>query len=188
MEDGSLSDLQGLMGRLADGDRSAFPQVFALLWTPLRDLTGRHLPPAEAEDAAQEALLKIFRRAAEFDARRSALAWALGVARWEIRTFRTKRRRRREESLSGAERRDNPMRGAAAYRASAAPSPEEILVARDTEQMLAAALGTLSPADLETLRLYRNGERAAVAAATFRKRVARALARLRSAWRMTHGA
>jgi RNA polymerase sigma-70 factor (ECF subfamily) len=178
MEDGSLSDLQGLMGRLADGDRSAFPQVFALLWTPLRDLTGRHLPPAEAEDAAQEALLKIFRRAAEFDTRRSALAWALGIARWEIRTWRRKRRRRREESMGGA----------AGHRASAAPSPEETLVARDTERMLAAALGTLSPADLETLRLYRNGERAAVAAATFRKRVARALARLRSAWRMTHGA
>ena len=66
-------------------------------------------------------------------------------------------------------------------------TPEQALLERDTERMLSEALGTLAPADLETLRLYRNGERATVAAATFRKRVERALGRLRSAWRMTHG-
>ena len=177
MDDGSLSELQGLMGRLADGDRSAFPRVFEVLWPVLRDLTRRHLSPEDAEDAAQEALVKIFRRAAEFDARRSAVAWALGVARWEIRTARKKRLRRREERMSDTHR----------DRTADQPGPEEALLERDTERMLAAALGQLSPADLETLRLYRNGERAAVAAATFRKRVGRALDRLRAAWRMTHG-
>ncbi|HZN03571.1 MAG TPA: sigma factor [Candidatus Polarisedimenticolia bacterium] len=177
MDDGSLSELQGLMGRLADGDRSAFSRVFEVLWPVLRDLTGRHLPPAEAEDAAQEALLRIFRRSAEFDARRSALAWALGIAHWEIRSVRKKRMRRREESMTD---------GAMDHRSEQA-TPEEALLVRDTERMLAQALGTLASADLETLRQYRNGERATVAAATFRKRVERALGRLRSAWRMTHG-
>lgn len=176
MDDGSLSELQGLMSRLADGDRSAFPLVFEILWPAIRALTGRHLPAADAEDAAQEALLRIFRRAAEFDARRSALAWALGIARWEIRTTRAKRRRRREDPIAGA----YPV-------AAGEATPEEALLDRDAERMLREALGTLSPADLETLRLYRKGERAAVAAATFRKRVERALGRLRSAWRMTHG-
>src|SRR5262245_10358160 len=99
MENGSLSELQGLMARLADGDRCAFPKVFTILWPVLRSLTARHLPAADAEDAAQEALLRLFRRAAEFDARRSALAWALGIARWEIRTARKRRARRREETL-----------------------------------------------------------------------------------------
>lgn len=177
MDDGSLSELQGLMSRLADGDRSAFPRAFGILWPVLRDFAGRHLPTGEAEDAAQETLLRIFRRAAEFDARRSALAWALGIARWEIRTIRTKRRRRREEPIAGA---PPDLRAGEA-------TPEEALLDRDAERMLETVLGTLAPADLETLRLYRNGERAAVAATTFRKRVERALARLRSAWRMTHG-
>lgn len=44
MDDGSLTELQGLMGRLADGDRSVFPRVFEMLWPVLRDLTRRHLP------------------------------------------------------------------------------------------------------------------------------------------------
>ena len=180
MDDGSLTELQGLMGRLADGDRSVFPRVFEILWPVLRELTRRHLPPAESEDAAQEVLVRIFRRAAEFDARRSALAWALGIARWEIRTVRKRRLRRREEAPGDGH---EPRLDAAPVQAS----PEETLLERDLERMLHAALGALSDADLETLRLYRNGERAAVAAATFRKRVERALGRLRAAWRTTHG-
>jgi RNA polymerase sigma-70 factor (ECF subfamily) len=175
MEDGSLSDLQELMVRLADGDRSAFPPVYATLWPVLRALTARHLPPADAEDAAQEALLRIFRRSAEFDPNRSALAWALGIARWEIRTARQRRRRRREEALT-------PAAGGAAPE-----NPEETLLERDMVRMMEDTMGTLSPADLETLRLFRSGERAAVAAATFRKRVERAIQRLRAAWQVRHG-
>jgi len=53
--------------------------------------------------------------------------------------------------------------------------------------MMRDALGTLRPEDAETLRLYSRGERTHVAAATFRKRVERALARLRAAWRTTDG-
>jgi RNA polymerase sigma factor (sigma-70 family) len=175
MEDGSLSDLQELMVRLADGDRSAFPPVYARLWPVLRALTARHLPPSDAEDAAQEALLRIFRRSAEFDPKRSALAWALGIARWEIRTARKRRWRRREEGLTPAA-------------AGPAPeNPEETLLERDMVRMMEDTMGTLSPADLETLRLFRSGERAAVAAATFRKRVERALQRLRAAWQVRHG-
>ena len=70
---------------------------------------------------------------------------------------------------------------------SADANPEETLLERDMVRMMEEALGALSPADLETLRLYRNGERAAVAAATFRKRVERARARLRAAWVVRHG-
>jgi RNA polymerase sigma-70 factor (ECF subfamily) len=186
MEDGSISDLQGFMVRLADGDRSAFPPVYELLWPVLRALTARHLPAADAEDAAQEALLRIFRRASEFDPRRSALAWVLGIARFEIRTARKRRLRRREAPMSVAAE----GRGALGHTIPGAPAqehPEESLLERDMVRMMEETLGTLSPADLETLRLFRNGERAAVAAATFRKRVERALARLRAAWRLKHG-
>ena len=93
------SILQGDMERLADGDRAAFRPVFDSLWPLLRSYAARHLPPGEAEDAAQEALVKIFHRASEVDPARSAMAWALGIATWEIRTILRRRRRRREETL-----------------------------------------------------------------------------------------
>lgn len=163
------------MTRLADGDRSALHPAFETLWPLLRGVAARHLPPADAEDAAQEALLKIFSRAGSFDPERSAVAWAIGIAGWEVRTARRRRMRRREAPLLPA--------GAGP---DAAPDPEAELLARDLEATLEAALGALAPADAATLRLYARGERAPIAAATFRKRVARALARLRTAWRTTN--
>src|SRR5437867_3293781 len=96
MERGFDTDLQSLLTRLAAGDRSAFHPAFSALWPFLRRFTGRHLPPAEAEDAAQETLLKIFRQAARFEPSRSAIAWVLGVAGFEIRTARRRHLRRRE--------------------------------------------------------------------------------------------
>jgi RNA polymerase sigma factor (sigma-70 family) len=178
MEGAPLIDLQELMGRLADGDREAFHPVFDRLWPLLRRFTGRHLPDGEADDVAQEALLRIFQRAAEFDPRRSALAWSLGIAAWEVRTARRRRMRRREDPLPAGPTASLPDR---------APDPEERALQDDLEAMLEASLGALRPEDRETLRLYARGERAAVAAATFRKRVERALTRLRAMWRTIDG-
>src|SRR5688500_12418600 len=84
------------MARLADGDREAFHPVFVALLPLLRGFAARGLPHPEAEDTAQEALVKIYSRAHEFDATRDALSWALGVAAYEIKTARRRRERRRE--------------------------------------------------------------------------------------------
>jgi RNA polymerase sigma factor (sigma-70 family) len=176
MERGVGRHLQNLMIRLADGDRSAFHPLFTALWPIVRRFTGRHLPPPEAEDAAQETLLKLFRQASRFDPTRSAVAWALGVAGFEIRTARRRRLRRREDPALSARlgERSHPAR-----------DPEAEALAGDLESALRDTIGTLRPADVETLRLYALGERPPVAAATFRKRVQRALARLRTAWKET---
>ena len=178
MDRATLSELQTHMERLADGDRSAFHPVFAVLWPLLRSFAARHLRSEEAEDTAQEALVKIFFRASEFDPSRSALAWALGIAAFEIKTLRRRRLRRREES---------PREGAFGRMRDRSPTPEEEAMARDLETMLQEALGALRPEDAETLRLYARGERPSLAAATFRKRVERALTRLRAVWRTTDG-
>src|SRR6185436_12336798 len=172
MESGLGPRLQALMTRLADGDRSALHPAFEALWPILRGVAARHLPPADAEDAAQEALLKIFRRAGSFDRVRSALAWAIGIAGWEVRSARRRRVRRREAPIADA-----------GFRPDAAPDPEAAILLRDLEATLEAAIGALEPGDAETLGLYARGERPPIAAATFRKRVSRALARLRKAWR-----
>jgi RNA polymerase sigma-70 factor (ECF subfamily) len=177
MERGVNPDLQNLMMRLADGDRSALHPAFKALWPVLRRFIARHLPPAEAEDAAQETLVKIFRQVPRLDSSRSALAWVLGIAGYEIRTARRRRLRRREAPAD-----DEFLAG----RRDPAKSPEEILLADDLEATLRVALGVLRPEDAETLRMYSRGQRPPVAAATFRKRVERALARLRTAWRTTN--
>ena len=175
MDRSARDALQRGMGRLADGDRSAFEPVFASLWPVLRAFAARALPDrAEAEDAAQSALLKVFARAAEFDPRRDALPWALGIAAYECRTLRKARMRRREEP------------GAAAPEAMHAGTPEDAAIERDLREAAAQILGALSVLDAETLLAAARGERDP--SATFRKRLERAIARFRKEWRARHGA
>jgi RNA polymerase sigma factor (sigma-70 family) len=168
-------ELQRHLERLADGDRDAFHPVFVRLWPLLRGFAARCLPWGEAEDAAQEALTRVFARAAEFDRGREALPWVLGIAANEIRTSRQRRRRRREQPAD-----------ALAFRPDAGRSPEQAAVAGDLERALGEALATLRPADAETLVAYARGERPDLPGPTFRKRVERALGRLRAAWRLNH--
>ena len=159
------------LARLADGDRDAFHPVFVALAPVLRRFVRRHLDGPEAEDVAQDTLVKVFARASQFDRERDALAWILGIAVWEVRTARRKRQRRREESLEPK---------ASSLRPDPAPTPEEAAIARALDATLDEALSALSPRDRETLRAYARDERTSgVGAAAFRKRVERGLARLR---------
>jgi DNA-directed RNA polymerase specialized sigma24 family protein len=167
--------LQRDLARLADGDREAFHPVFVCLWPLLRGFAGRYLPAPDAEDAAQEALVKVFARAAVFDARRDALSWTLGIAAYEIKTVRRRRQRRREDGEPRVETGDGRA------------DPEALAMARQREEAVQAAFALLDPADAATLRAYASGDPPPVSGATFRKRVQRALARLRLAWRMNHG-
>jgi RNA polymerase sigma-70 factor (ECF subfamily) len=163
--------LNELVVRLADGDREAFHPVFCSLAPLLRRFARRRLAAEDAEDVAQEALVKLFAHAARFDRDRDALAWALGIAAWEIRTALRKRHRRREVSLDGE---------ALASRPERTPTPEDAAIAQSLDAALDDALRALPPRDQEALRDYAREERTlGVAPATFRKRVERALARLR---------
>lgn len=158
--------------RLAEGDRDAFHPVFVRLWPVLRAFARSRLDEADAEDAAQEALVKVFARAAAFDPARDGLSWALGIAAYEVKTLRRKRQRRRE-APEPPERQglDDP-----------APGPQEIAVEREREAMVKAALDAVGECDAATLRAFASGDRPAIPSATFRKRVQRALARLRARW------
>jgi len=169
------SALQEELTALARGERAAFDPIFARLWPLLRGFARRFLPAHEADDAAQEALLRIFRRASEFDPSRDALAWALGIAAWQVRTHRTKARRRREDVPEALPERQDP-----------AASPEELAATRQLATALEQALAELPPGDAATLLAYARGERPDLPGATFRKRVERALSRLRALWRIHH--
>lgn len=196
--------LDALMARLADGDRSVFRAVFQRLWPPIERLCTRLLQnPADAADAAQEALQKILERApADYDRSRPALPWALAIAGWECRTLARKRQRRRETST------EELGEGAGAAPADAQPEDvEESFAQRELCRAALEALGELSDVDRETLLATfweESGAHApapsasspavsspaassatAASPAAVRKRRERALGRLRSAfWRL----
>lgn len=168
------------MVRLADGDRDAFEPLYDALWPLLLRFARRALAGSpDAEDAAQGALMKVFARACEFDPDRDALSWALGIVAYECRTLRKKAHRRREDTADPETWASQP---------AAEPTAEDSLIARDLSAAAEQILGTLRPEDAETLHLVAAGERPeGVAAPTFRKRVERALSRLRAAWSTKHG-
>jgi RNA polymerase sigma factor (sigma-70 family) len=170
--------LQRDLTSLADGDRDAFRPVFVRLWPVVRDFARRQVPPEDAEDVAQRALLRLFCRADEFDPQRDALAWCLGIAAWEIRSLRRWRGRKREVAVPD----ESAEIGLLADRG---PTPEEVVLSGELAHALSSALGALSPTDVETLRAFAEGDRPGGAA--FRKRLQRAHARLRHAWRTLHG-
>lgn len=164
--------LQRELTALADGDRSAFDGVFALAWPVLRSLAVRLLGnDAEAEDAAQRALLKLFANASRFDPERDALPWLLTFAINECRTARARQGRRTMEPLPCDVAGD--------------PGPEAHLVRADLVDALTDVVGSLTESDRVALGLSEGSD--APAPATARKRKQRALGRLRSAWRRIHG-
>lgn len=167
-------ELDKLMGRLADGDRSAFSPLFRALWDPALKVCQRLVhAEADAADAAQAAMMKILERAGEYDKKRPALPWALGIAAWECRTL-LKRQHRRNES---------PEEPVLSDGGSTAQQVEQKLLVSAAMH----AMGTLSEADQETLVSTYWDTAGSVGGATLRKRRERALTRLRDTFRRLYG-
>jgi RNA polymerase sigma-70 factor (ECF subfamily) len=170
------------MIRLADGDRRAFEPLYQGLWPELRRVCVATMGPTDGEDCAQQALLNIFSRAAEFDPSRDALAWAVGIAVWECRTVRRRAHRRGEAKAVSPE--SVPL-------AAAGQDPEAEVSQRELGALATELLATLAPADVEAIMASLAGDqdaavRLGLKPATFRKRLERALGRLRDGWRSKH--
>ena len=137
------------MVRLADGDRAAFDPLFDALWPSVRRFAERALgSAADAEDAAQTAMLKVFERAAVFDVDRDAVAWIFGIVAFECATVRKQRVRRREDDASVA------IEGFAGD-----VNLEQAAITRDLENALVAVVGTLKPEDHQTITAVLAGQR-----------------------------
>jgi RNA polymerase sigma-70 factor, ECF subfamily len=176
MAEPSDTDLDLLLARLAEGDRSAFTPVFERLWPPtLRFCASILKNDADAADAAQQAMEKILVRASDYDPKRAALPWALAIASWECRTILRRRTRRRE----------------APGDLVAEVVPEGLVdddyVRRELVAAALTALGSMSETDQETLIATFREEAASVSGATLRKRRERAVRRLRDAFRRLYG-
>jgi RNA polymerase sigma factor (sigma-70 family) len=165
------------MTAAADGDRTAIDPLFAALWPIALAYATRFLgDSALAEDSAQDALVKLFGQVDRYDRERDALTWALTHTTWQCRTARRKLQRRGETEL--ADDVDAAVDGA--------------VVAEERELVRAAVatLATLGPRDVEILIAALTDDdvlRCTLAPATFRKRLERALGRLRMSWRSRHG-
>lgn len=152
--------------RLADGDRSAFDEVYDRIGPRVDAVCARILGPGpDAEDAAQQALVRIVHQVHAFDpARGPAIGWILTTAAWEARTARRRRGRRREGPLGPED----------ALPAAVPPSDPHAEL-RDLVQLL-------DPADRDlVLASVGDGPRPDTTPAAFRKRLQRALGRLRAA-------
>lgn len=164
------------MTAAADGDRAALDPLFTALWPPVAGYARRFLADATlAEDVAQDALVKLFARLEQYDRERDALTWALTFATWECRTARRRLARR-------AETPETPP----------PPFIDGALVAEERELVRAAldTLDTLPARDREVIAALLSDDdelRRSLAPATFRKRLERALGRLRTSWRSRHG-
>lgn len=178
MDAAQRDQLQRAMKALAEGDRSAFRPVFSALWGILLRFSERALQDADlAQDVAQTALMKLLLHAADFQPERDAVAWALGFAAYECLSARNRSRRQREQVDAEA----------LATVAVSDPSPEDAVIREDLRAAATEVVGSLRPRDAETLELAFSGPRRAGSGPAFRKRLQRALERLRTAWRHSHG-
>jgi RNA polymerase sigma factor (sigma-70 family) len=164
------------MTAAADGDRGAIDPLFAVLWPLAVRFATRFVgDEALAEDCAQEGLVRLFGQISQYDRERDALTWALTHVTWQARTARRKRERRKEVGESAKE---DILDGPA------------LVEERELVRAAVAALESLAPRDVEVIAAAISDDdelRNTLAPSTFRKRLERAFARLRTSWRSRHG-
>ena len=163
-------ELDALMGALATGHREAFTPLFRELHPRARRFARSRLPESAAEDAAQNALLKVFARASEFSPGKPVLPWFYAVLCNEIRAV-VRRDAKPFVEVSEDLRVD-------------LPDAEAELVRVELERALERAVAELDPVSAEAIAAaLGRTERPNVPDATFRKRLSRAYERLRAAFR-----
>jgi RNA polymerase sigma-70 factor (ECF subfamily) len=162
----SRRQLAADLARLADGDRSAIEPAFAAMRPFVAAYCRRILQDGtDAEDAAHDALLRLFANATRYDADRDPIPWVLAFAVNACRTTKRRSLRRRE---------------APEVDVSMNPAQQDAILERELREAVVATIDALSPMDADALRVAM-GERPSDP--TFRKRVSRAMARFRLAWR-----
>jgi len=174
-EDEPLS-ADALLERVKNGEAQAVEPLYRGLWGPVVSYCARQLGGgADAEDAAQGALLKLIDQAHEYETSRSALAWAFALAYWECRTLRTSTQRAARRTVEGAEM----------NAADPEPLADEKLLDDELRRLAAEALGELSPEEVALLSGSASSlppELIAMAPASRRKRKQRLLQRVRAAF------
>jgi RNA polymerase sigma factor (sigma-70 family) len=176
-----------LVERAREGDAGAYEILVRryqdLAYRTAYLITGR---AADAEDAAQEGLVKAWYALGRFRSGAPFRPWLLTIVSNEARNRHRSGRRQDDLALRVAESRPS---------GDAAPSPEVAAIARERRRALLAAVGRLSERDRQVIaaRFFLELSEAEMAAVlgcrrgTVKSRVSRALARLRLALGDQHG-
>jgi RNA polymerase sigma-70 factor (ECF subfamily) len=163
-------EMDAWMAHLSEGDRAAFDPLFRALYPRAVRLARRRLGAADAQDAAQTILTKVFARASEFEPGRPLLPWFYAIAANEVQAL-------------GREAARRLHRTASEELATALPSdddPERELLEIELRLALARAIDGLDETSAHAIAaMLDENERPRVLPAAFRKRVSRAYARLR---------
>jgi RNA polymerase sigma-70 factor (ECF subfamily) len=160
--------LDPLMGRLARGDRSAFDPLYTMLRPRAVRFAEARLGQSEAADVAQTALLKVFSRASDFTPGRPCLPWFYAIVANEIRAAQ-----RQGSKFKGDDR-------AFETAVDQLPDPEDQLLSRELERAMTLAIESLDDDAAAAIgAMLGTAPAPSVNAATLRKRVSRAYAKLR---------
>jgi RNA polymerase sigma-70 factor (ECF subfamily) len=171
MREPDEDELDRLMAALAQGERAAFDPLFRALYPRALRFARARVGPDQAADAAQSALARVFARAVDFTPGSPVLPWFYAIVANEARALA---RRGARPVLDGE-------RAAVAEAWASAPEdPERVLLDGELRRALDRAIEALDETSAGTIAaLLGRSARPEIAAPAFRKRVSRAVARLR---------
>jgi RNA polymerase sigma factor (sigma-70 family) len=174
----------GLVMRARNGDRDAFGELVLRHQRRVWRVCRQYLGPADAESAAQDALVKAYTSLGSFDGRSAFTTWLTRIA---INTCLDELRRRRRDALRVEEGADQTGEGPLASLPDGGAGPEDRSIQRQAVARL-AALELELPArqrEIFRLRFYAELELEEIAAAlgvrvgTVKTQLHRAVHRLR---------
>lgn len=161
------ADLDAWMSRIASGDRSAFEPLYAALRVRARRFALMRVGEQAADDVTQSALLKVFARAREFTPGKPCLPWFYAIMVNEIRAAQ-----RKDARLVATDLADDAI--------VSSDDAESQMIERELARALELAVDSLDDeAAAAIAAVLGRAPLPACAAATFRKRVSRAYAKLR---------
>jgi RNA polymerase sigma-70 factor (ECF subfamily) len=143
---------EALIARLAAGDRAALDLLYDRYAGPVYALVLRIIADRQAaEDLLQEVFLRVWQRAATYQANRGRpLTWVLGIAH-NLAIDEVRRRRRRPQGVE--ERDDATVDNLLAAMPSEEPGPAELAWERLRRAQIGVALQQLPPAQRAIIEL-----------------------------------
>ena len=134
-----------ILDQVQKGNQGAFTQLVETYQRPVYNLCYRMLADAsEAEDAAQETFLRVYKNIKHYDHKRPFSTWILSIAAHHC-IDQLRKRRMLVISMDGVPYIDPP---------DSAPGPEDSYHLKETQKRMAALLNSLGPQDRAAVIMY----------------------------------